>query len=159
MEKDYSFLKVFLDEPLFIIQENIPETALNEPIPTKVNFIGENKKNILVLVEYDKKPSFSKSEEFELLLKILHAVKLSQHEVAILPYSSVAELELSEIRKQTRPRTIVSLAQNHLIPDSIPANTPTDVEGTKYLSSTALSVLSENVAEKKALWAALQTLF
>jgi len=157
MEKDYSFLKVFLEEPLFIIEQE--EEKQKSAFPASIEFIGENKKRILVLAEHARQTAFTKSEEFELLLKILHAVKLSQHEVAILPYASTSAPDFAEVLAASEPQTIISLAQNHLIPPSIPMNTPTVRKGINYLASTSLSVLAKNVEEKKALWSALRGFF
>ncbi len=163
MENDYSFLKVFIQEPIYLIDDSGQQKITQQKPETKeeaLRYIGENKKHIVILTEYSGK-AFVKSTEFEQLLKILHAIKLSQHETAIVPYSKENMPAFDHVVNTLKPQTFLffGMANAYQWKEATTLNIPFEQDGIRILLTDSLTVLLEDVKKKRALWEALQAMF
>lgn len=148
----YSFLPFFLEEPIYLIKE--------KPI---IPFLGENKANIVILVHF-LNGDFLKSNEFDMLLRILNAVKLSQHEVAIVNMAVLEkDITFQHIRRVLSPQKMIifgSNVQEFLFNKALSLYQIHDVEGTSVVVVDSLTtLLKEDNPQRpkaKALWAILQ---
>jgi hypothetical protein len=152
---EYSFLTLLLDEPLYVVEEN----------EIQIPYIGENKQNISILLHYPQ-GDLLKSKEFELLLKVLNAAKLTQHEVAIVNWATViGKASFHDIRHCLSPFKILAFG-NHfdqlIFKQSYPLYQVHALEGCEIVFADSLtSILAEDTTQRvkaKALWTAMQQL-
>ncbi|GAB4342022.1 MAG: hypothetical protein OHK0038_21800 [Flammeovirgaceae bacterium] len=153
---DYSFLTLLLDEPLYVVNEN----------KIHIPYIGENKRNITILLHHPQ-GDLLKTKEFELLLKVLHAAKLTQHEVAIVNWANVVgKATFDDIRHCLSPFKILAFGYHFdqlIFQKSFPLYQVHALEGCDIVFADSLtSILAEDPSQRtkaKALWAAMQQLF
>ncbi|MDN5213963.1 hypothetical protein QQ020_17945 [Fulvivirgaceae bacterium BMA12] len=124
MSKDYTFLPNLIQEDLYYIESESTHTSTEkspliqtdnkethtetapEVMPGKaenteaeglrIDFKGENLKNILVLIE-EPNGSYLKSEDEAFLEKVLKAVDINLIDIAIVNYSSLSEEQARKI--------------------------------------------------------------
>ena len=122
-------------------------------------FLGDNKKNILILVE-DEKALYINDDDLGFLTGILSACKLTLADVALLNMVSKKSNQLSTAIEVCKPNVLINfnvkinelgLDQNKyqvIIKDNI-----------QILSAVSLNQISNNIEEKKKLWGCLKTIF
>ena len=127
-------------------------------------FLGDNKKNITIIVT-DEKHVFLDDESLNLLTGILSACKLTLADVAIVNYRQTP-LSNEEISEQLKPRQVFlfNLTTQALgLPFSIPHYQVQQYGGCTYLSAVGLlemTVTSEEAKlEKTRLWVFLKKIF
>ncbi len=152
MEQDYSFLKILLNEDIYVINEE-KESAIEE---ATLKYYGENKKHITVIVE-EVNPDFMRSVSFQFLNKIMEAVKLSQHEYALINLQENKACTLERIMKELAPNHIIIFGESDF--SNLDNYEISEIEGSTMLQSDSLTDVQTDVEKKKALWKALQEVF
>jgi len=144
-----------------LYKDSLVETrAASLPDPGQLRYLGNNQKNILVLVSH-LDIAFLPDEELGFLTNILAACKLSLADIGIVNIHTANQTDLQRI--------IDSEAKNILLfgvePLSIglPINFPPfqlqSFNKRTYLHAPALSQIEKEKALKSKLWTTLKTLF
>jgi len=127
------------------------------PVPVPVAFLGENKKNILILIK-NEKDAFLSDEMFNFLIRILQSTQLNMSDVALVNSAHSGATEAEALFRQFTPRILL------LFGEALPALAPSinQVEtfnGINLLHTDPLETLAAETDRKRAFWGALQQLF
>ena len=128
-----------------------------------INFMGENRKNVSVLVN-DSKHAFLPKDELDLLTKILSACNLNPADIAIINTSN-QEVRFELMKEQFNPKVVLlfnvaTISVN--LPFTIPDFQIQPFDGCTFLSSPSLHTLihsAEGRTLKGNLWTKLKQLF
>lgn len=170
-ENNPGFLPFFFQEPVYVINE--PESFNTEPqdethfAPTieEISVKGENKKEILVLVQ-EKNTEFISPANEQLLIKILQAVKLSMDDIALVNLSNITSLPPSHIAEALEKipfHTLISFGA--VVKEWSVSNffskymVNTDDTNRNILLADTLDELASDLQKKRSLWQCLQKLF
>jgi hypothetical protein len=140
------------DQPL------VPDTpAQPPPAPASVPFLGENKKNILILIQ-NPKEAFLSDEMFGFLTRILQSVHLNMGDVALVNTAHCSETGPEALLRQFKPNALL------LFGEALPAvtqdlNQVVSHNGIHRLCTDDLETLAAQTERKRAFWVALQQLF
>ena len=140
-----------------------PAKAASENKPaSNLNWLGKNKKNILIVVN-EPGAAYLQDDDLQLLLGILTACKLSSTEdIALLNFYTNKHADYAGLNEALNPSTIILFGVEPSALD-FPLHFPhfqlQAYNGQHYLSSPALNELAANVALKKQLWLSLQKHF
>lgn len=156
-EEGEKILPVLLMQSIYLVEEG--EQA--------IKYLGNNKKNVLILIDNDPFDFLSEKEEM-LLIKgkekksILEALSLSLEDIAMVNLAKSPVKSFKDIQMQFHPERVLAFGI-HLrkaglqmdAPDYVPLSLP----DCKIVFSESLDVISGNDAKKKVLWLALQKMF
>ena len=149
-----------------------PKTTAPPPAPTekvtiappKKLFLGDNKKNISILVK-DSDAVYLREEWLQFLTNILAACKLNMGDVAIINLAQ-NKVTFSELQTSTTPKYIITFdieATEIALPFTIPTYQVQEFNNCTLLLCPTLSVMfgdSEAVKlEKTKLWMSLKRMF
>ena len=125
------------------------------------NWLGNNEKNVLIVVNEQEAANLQDSD-LNLLVGILSACKLSMADIALLNFHRNNTANFNKLNETFNPSTIILFG---ILPEALdfPLNFPhfqlQAYNGQHYLCSPALNVLATDVALKKQLWLSLQKHF
>lgn len=141
-------------------QAQIVPMALKKENQTKHKYLGENKKNILILTSYND-TVFLPDQQLSFLTTILNACKINLGDVAILNIANT-ETDHKILKNQIKPQKAllfdVEPAKIQL-PVSFPQFQVQLFDGCQYLVSPSLEKLEDDKLLKTKLWSSLQRLF
>lgn len=141
--------------------KNVPNDEAIVANSTNWKFLGENKRNILLLVRYPEATHLP-DEELNFLTSILSACKLSLAEVAILNIAKAPATSYKDIFDHFKSRTIVLLGITP-IDFGMPVNFPEfQVQGFNnctFLCAPGLEKLMADKVLKSKLWVCLRKMF
>lgn len=169
-EKDYSFLKVFLEEPIFVIEKenNTPQISeeLNPASITNddnkaIKFYGEKDKNVLVLID-QQTTDLLKTQEYDLLLKIMSAINVTLNQFTLVNMADNAALDFPKLSGEFNFKQLIVFGIHPSVislGDSAVNYFPVKNGAHTFLFSDSLSELLGDVGKKKLLWASLKNLF
>ena len=153
------FLPFFLTEPVYII----PEAALPaEPEVVVPEFLGENQREILILV-YEKDAQFLSESNQVFLEKVLQALGLSWADVALVNWAHQEDLFLPENLSLIPFQQCVAFGP--LPPEWEMGNcfkqyhVTQDASGSKLLWADALADIAPDLEKKRRLWQGLKSVF
>lgn len=142
------------------------KTAIQEEEPSPENkkwFLGDNKKNILLLIK-DGSAVFINDEWLGTLTKLLTACRLNLGDVAIINYSQ-HHVSFNELQ-QLQPRHVFMFdvsTQEIRLPFIIPHYQIQQYAGSTFMTAPAITLSTEQTTliktEKKKLWEKLKTIF
>lgn len=183
---DYSFLPHFITEEIYLVKEEVniqapepvaeepeapspkqvesspvepqiaeePETVYLKALPTE----GNNLKHCLVLVESTE--NVLEAELKGLLEKIMQAVKRSMDDILLVNVKEAGTEQLEALLSEHNHRHLLAFGTQKLDQlTEVAKYEIVEVQKKYYLKADSLKVISENVALKKALWKALQSMF
>ncbi|MEH0156866.1 hypothetical protein V6R21_22245 [Limibacter armeniacum] len=161
-------------EDAYEVEETEPEEVVEVPkVEEKkaerstaegYKFFGENKRKILVLLEYSQ-GDLLKSKEFDLLLKIMGSINLTLHEFAVVNLLKNDNVTFEKLCKQFEPSKMLyfsSADESFLIEGQLLKYQPLELNGVEAIvadSLTQMLVGEEAVEKKKALWQTLKAFF
>ena len=131
------------------------------PIPDTIKFLGNNKKNILVLISKDN-ITFLENDELDFLSSILVACKLSLADVAIVNINSLTVINYRSIISQLKSKTILmfDVASDSIdLPFNYPYFQVQQFDQCTYLSAPGLKNIETDKTLKTQLWGCLKKLF
>ena len=131
------------------------------PVPAKPKWLGNNKKNILILVSHANAIHLPDSD-LDLLTSILTACKLSLEDVAILNLHPHPAFDYKQAQPLTKPAQILLFGVEPSsigLPLSFPHFQIQPFQQTSYLYSPALSQIGMDRSLKTSLWQSLKLLF
>lgn len=167
--KDYSFLPFFLDEPIYRVNDPVPEADVPEPDNVAIQveeatqpmekepaipFIGDNRKNLLIISESEGSEIIHESEK-ELLGKILTAIGYNFMDVALVDRNSA---EAERLLQYFSPEQVLVFAtwpvyagQHYQL--------FTEISDVLIIESEPLSQLEADRNKKGKLWRLLKEVF
>jgi hypothetical protein len=138
-----------------------PVIAVEQPVATKgLRFLGDNKKNILVVVNSDQAVHVP-DEELQFLTKLLSACKLSLADVAIVNINQQA-ISYKELLAALKGRSALLFdiePSAFGLPMSFPHFQIQPFASCSFLYSPSLKELENDKLLKSKLWVSLQRLF
>ena len=171
MENEISemgFYSVFFNEEIYtnlvnseeiIIDTMVKEEEQPEYRSQAINFTGEYKKKVLIIIENENNTSLDDKDN-EFLISVLNAVKLEFNDIALVNIASDKSLNLSKIFSELKPDKIFGFGLNDRFTDNNRTNIKTFVNKSPALFMTySLKEISQNLAFKKILWANLKKIF
>ena len=161
---------VITDEPKSLktppktIEQVIPQPQIATVAPPKKLFLGDNKKNITILVN-DNQAVYLRDEWLKFLTNILAACKLNIGDVAIVNQSQ-SRTTFTELQPVTYPKYLITFgvgSRDIALTFSIPDYQVQDYNKCIFLLCPPLSVMfgdTEAVKlEKTKLWVSLKKMF
>jgi len=142
--------------PASLIEQLIPIH-----IPDTIKFLGNNKKNILILVSKDN-ITFLENDELDFLSSIMVACKLSLADVAIININSLAVTNYRSIISQLKSKTVLmfDVASDGIdLPFNYPYFQVQQFDQCTYLSAPDLKSIETDKTLKTQLWSCLKKLF
>ncbi len=159
---------VFVDEPNLIsppqVKNKTEEIEVKHSAPDKKWYLGDNKKNIVFVVN-DPSAVFINDEWLSTLGRLLNACKLNLGDIAIINMANTKTV-FEEIKERLQPQCLFLFDLNTTsiqLPFAIPHYQVQKYSGCMIMTSPA-SNLSENSteyvkAEKRKLWLKLKEIF
>jgi hypothetical protein len=141
---------VILDFP----QNSSP--LLNEK---KTEHLGGYQSGLLILVNSADVP-YLHDDELQLLSNMLHACKLSLADAAIVNTANTEQTNWDTLLRNWEPKKLIAFGP--VLITNIPPLNKNEIKAegeTLFLQAEALTTLTTQPTEKKALWIALQQLF
>ena len=144
-------------------QPIIPEEMKAGPVVQKelpkVKYLGENQKNILLLIQNENE-AYLNDESFNLLTNILNACKLGMQDVALANVAHYTALTLADWQQVINFNRCVIFG---IGPDQLGVEAPvyqlSAINGITALFSHDLSYIGSDKTLKGRLWMGLQKLF
>ena len=156
--------------PSFLVQELYKKSLIeseNNQLSTDslktsdFSFLGKNQKKILIIVS-EENVVYLTDKNLELLVGMLSACNLSLNDVALVNYDRNRQLEYQTIQDKFNPEVIIFFGiepSTLSFPLQFPEYQLQSYNRQTYLSVPSLTLLSEQIPEKKKLWVCLQKLF
>lgn len=123
--------------------------------------LGNNKKNILVVVHYDSVLHLPDAQ-LDFLTQLLNACKLSLNEVAVINHNNYKEYSHTEIIDHFKSHIVLLFAVT-VTSFGFPLNTPQyqvqQYAAQTFMHAPALHELQNNKTEKGKLWLSLKQIF
>ncbi|ATL47414.1 hypothetical protein COR50_09655 [Chitinophaga caeni] len=153
----YLLAKIY-DQPIIPGIKN-PAKTVQKELP-KLKFLGENQKNIALLVQNENE-AYLNDELFNLLTNILNACQLGMQDVALVNLKHFPATNLRELQQVLPFQKAIGfgLEPNKLNISDIPNYQVQFIDGVQFVSSEPLTVINENKVLKGKLWQALKQLF
>lgn len=125
----------------------------------KLNTLGDNKKNILILVQ-DENSLHLSDADLQFFTGILNACKLSFADIQLLNLAKNSYITIENIVANLSPEKIIAFGiESVLFPVEISHFRIVKNKKQTYLTAPTLSELSKNIDSKKELWICLKTIF
>ncbi len=125
------------------------------------DFLGGNKKNILILVNVADFVHLS-DDNLQFLTNVLAACKLSIADVAILNLHRLSQYDEILLKDFFKPNTIIYFDIDFSNLDTVIPNQlyeVTTITNINYLRTQSLQLIAENIEAKKQLWNCLKMIF
>jgi len=126
------------------------------------NYLGDNNKYILILIDQPLKNEIIAAKDLLLLEKTLAALKLELRDVAIVNLQQCEELHFKSLKEFFSCNKVlgfgIELAKIG-IEKEVAINTVFRIEDCPFLLASALEELSNNQAQKVIWWSAMKSIF
>ncbi|WP_298709254.1 hypothetical protein [Chitinophaga sp.] len=143
-----------------IIPEEITAVPAEAKAVPEIKYLGENQKNILLLIQNEREAYLSE-ETFNLLANILNACKLGMQDVALVNTANYPGIRLQDYLQKIPARQVINFAIEPAslgLPPTQPYQT-TAFNGLPVLYSDDLQLIATDKALKGRLWMGLKQLF
>jgi hypothetical protein len=162
-------LHLFFTDDIYLVPEQVPAAAAvpETPLPEAVelpqptfNYLGGNKRNILILV-YDEQHQVSDEAGRELLRKIVKSINLATPDFALLNYAGYKTASFAQLAAFFSPKLVFSFGVSPRMLGLSAAHAQDSLvkEGaTSCIFSSELRALDQDPAAKKTLWSCLKNL-
>ncbi|WP_423146997.1 hypothetical protein [Rubrolithibacter danxiaensis] len=160
---DHLALSLLLSEDLYLLkEEEIISSAKASPpetVPAKkeeevfYNYLGENNKYLLLLVD-DPQNKIIDKKELESLINILQAKKLELRDVAILNINSCKAIAFEQLKSFFASRSMVLFGINPSrleVPDIV-SNKISEYKGVKLLATYSFAEMQNDTVKKRVFW-------
>ena len=142
------------------------QEAMRSPdqTPTSVhyNYLGENNKYILILINQPLKTEIIRATDLLLLEKTLAALKLELRDVAIVNLQQCESLHFKSLKEFFSCNKVIGFGIELAkigIEKEVPINTVFRIEDCPFLLASSLEELSSNQAQKVIWWSAMKSIF
>jgi hypothetical protein len=158
---------IIANEPTLAKQEIASEQVVirsTEQALKTVNYdyIGENNKYILILIDQPLKSEIISAKDLLLLEKTLAALKLELRDVAIVNLQQCEELHFKSLKEFFSCNKVIGFGIELAkigIEKEVPINTVFRIEECPFLLASSLEELSTNQAQKVIWWSAMKSIF
>ena len=150
--------ELYKDSLIVLDDKQSKPEKLNEK---KVHFLGDNLKNILILVN-NLEILHLNDEDLRFLTGILTACKLTFSDVAIFNTASNLDYNYQKTIDQFKPKLILILGtinQKFNLPEYSDKYQPILNQNIQLVFGSSLNEISKDVNEKKSLWNCLKQIF
>ncbi|SMO37438.1 hypothetical protein [Solitalea koreensis] len=141
-----------------VVAEPTPELSKN----TSFNYLGDNNRYVVVLVNYPNHEYIADGDK-EFLLKVISALKMDLKDIAIVNMAKYPSASLTELHAFFAGNKIISFnidLNNSLFKEiELTPYAIKDHLEMKILAAEALNIIGEDNARKKSLWNALKIMF
>lgn len=148
-------LQYLMTEDIYLIsEEQIPQTSEDGTETNLIfNYLGENNKFMLLLIQEDSHPNL-RSNELEALANILGAKRMSLKDVAIVNQRKYSTSSWKEFKTYFACSSIVlfGIDPPEVKIRTLPKNAITDFEGMQVLFTYSFSEMLNNVDKKREFW-------
>jgi hypothetical protein len=146
-----------------LYKDTLIETSIyasSAPESKQLKYLGNNQKNILVVVSHQSLP-FLPDEELNFLTNVLAACKLSMADIGIINNHKVEPVDvLSMIQSEAKQVLLFGVEPLEIgLPINFPPFQLQPFNNRTYLHAPALSQIENDKALKARLWSALKVLF
>lgn len=165
-------LSILLNEDIYVFKEDIEEvqTVTNleslpaepehtEPVTSKpsFNYMGENNKSVLVIVN-DPESEFLNQTDLIFLLKILSAKKLELNDIAIMNLAKHTNYEFENLKNFFACNRILTygIHPNILGMQGLTSNALQEFNGVKFLGTWSLRQMVNDDNKKRTYWNVLK---
>jgi len=138
-------------------KQSIPEKLKEK----KVHFLGDNLKNILIVVN-DIENLHLNDDDLRFLTGILTACKLTFSDVVIFNTASNLDYNYQNTVEYFKPKLILIMGiigKNFNLPDCPNKYQSVETQNVQLVYASTLTEISKDVNEKKALWNCLKQIF
>jgi hypothetical protein len=132
------------------------------PSSLHYDYLGENNKYILILIDQPLKSEIISSKDLLLLEKTLAALKLELRDVAIVNLQQCEELHFKSLKDFFSCNKVIGFGIELAkigIEKEVPINTVFRIEECPFLLASSLEELSGNQAQKVVWWSAMKSVF
>ena len=132
------------------------------PSSLHYDYLGENNKYILILIDQPLKSEIISSKDLLLLEKTLAALKLELRDVAIVNLQQCEELHFKSLKDFFSCNKVIGFGIELAkigIEKEVPINTVFRIEECPFLLASSLEELSSNQAQKVIWWSAMKSIF
>ena len=132
------------------------------PSSLHYDYLGENNKYILILIDQPLKSEIISSKDLLLLEKTLAALKLELRDVAIVNLQQCEELHFKSLKEFFSCNKVIGFGIELAkigIEKEVPINTVFRIEECPFLLASSLEELSGNQAQKVVWWSAMKSVF
>jgi len=139
----------------------IERHAIPMPVEQKISYLGNNEKNILIVVN-NENAVYLTDNELVFLTKVLGACDLSIADVAIINWKNLSQKDHIVLINELKSRYILLFDLDSIefgLPIRFPAFQIQTFDKCTYLQAPALAAIEKDVDAKKQLWASLKKLF
>ena len=150
--------ELYKDSLIVLDDKQSKPEKLNEK---KVYFLGDNLKNILILVN-NLEILHLNDEDLRFLTGILTACKLTFSDVFVFNTASNLDYNYQKSVDHFQPKLILILGNIHQkfnLPDYSEKYQPIENQNIQLVFGSSLTEISKDVNEKKALWNCLKQIF
>ena len=164
MSLDNIQLSPFLVQNLYtksLVELKTVQVASAAKTTNPIPFLGQNAKNILLLVN-EKETPFATDDDLALLVSILSACKLSLADVALVNCNKNETLTYEDLIENFNPGFVILFGvtpKELFFPLHFPHYQLQQYNNQTFLCAPPLKMLATVIAEKKLLWNALQKHF
>jgi hypothetical protein len=126
-----------------------------------INYLGSNRKHILVIVN-DDRVSYLTDEELTFLTKVLNACELGLEDIAIINWSHLTKKEYQWLVDELQSKKVLLFNLTPIefgLPLHFPPFQTQDFDQRTYLQAPSLASIEQDVTAKKQLWTALKKIF
>jgi hypothetical protein len=160
--KEPNIEKVIAAEPANASTQEILRSTAEAPTTAHYNYLGENNKYILILVDQPLKNEIIAAKDLLLLEKTLAALKLELRDVAIVNLQQCEELHFKSLKEFFSCNKVlgfgIELAKIG-IEKEVTINTVFRIADCPFLLASSLEELSSNQAQKVIWWSAMKSIF
>jgi len=144
-----------------VLNKSVAQQIINDADTKASKWLGNNQKNILIVVRYNDVVHLP-DDELKFLTGILTACKLSLDDVAIINANNYKKDGYNDILAEFKSRIVFLFGITPVdfgLPVNFPAFQVQTVSGTTYLYSPALEDRSKDSLFKSRLWLSLRSIF
>jgi len=137
------------------------ETDTKDPKAVSWKYLGEYKKNILIIVRYNDVP-FLPNEQLNFLTSVLSACKLNLGDVAIFNIANVPSASYKDLQEKFKSSFTILLGltpEEFEMPLSFPEFQVQAFNNCTFLHTPVLEVLETDKVLKSKLWVCLKKMF
>lgn len=143
-----------------LYRNSLVESTTSMPESKQLNYLGNNKQNILIFVLHENL-AFLPDKELEFLTNVLSACKLSIADIGIINAHNAEQDEIQNIINSEATNILLFGVEPLSI--GLPINFPfyqlQKFAGKTYLAAPGLNYLQEDKTAKQKLWTCLKSLF
>ena len=137
------------------------KSVLSDITASEINFLGNNQKKIIILVNSEA-AIYLPDDELNFLLGILTACKLSMADIALVNLAKNPDINYSFLTDQFKADKVFLFGLNAgaiALPLEFPHYQVQQFNNQVYLSSVSLNEMQVNKEEKMKLWVCLKKIF